>query len=507
MTCGSSLHGASVMAYLVFDIGSSAVKAALVSEEGRALAEARRPVTLRQGAAPNEREAAPAEWLAAAADAAREIGAARAGLGSGKGQAEIRAIAVSGNGPTLLVADASGAPLGPALSWMDRRATCEAAEVSRIAGLPLDSSFYLPKALWLWRNVNAVRERGRWFFSCPEYLAFHLSGEAVTYLPAPGYEPYIWSSRSLDALGLPSERFPRFVRPGECIGRLLAGPAARFGLRAGIPVVAAYPDFLACVVGSGAIEAGLACDRSGTSEALNLAAERPYPGRALLSLPHAISGLFNLSGGLSTAGKALEWVARIAGFSKSGADGFFAEAFFAEAERSPPGARGLVFLPYLAGERAPLWSPDRRGAFVGLSLAHGREDLARGACEALAYGLRYPLELAQDAGFPARLIRTSGAPAKNGFLAQLKADVLGLVVETPELADCELAGDAAACALALGEATSLKEAAQRLVRIAERYEPDQGHAQRYGEAYARYREALAALGPVDERAAARRGED
>lgn len=486
------------MAYLVFDIGSSTVKAALVSEEGFLLGEARRPVALRQGAEPNEREAEPAEWIAAAASASREL-AARGLAGR---DAEIRAIAVSGNGPTLLAVGADGLPLGPALSWMDRRAAVEAAEVSRLAGLPLDSSFYLPKALWLWKNRTIVREKARWFFSCPEYLEYRLTGEAVTYLPDSGYEPYIWSERLIGLLGLPPERFPPFVAPGSLVGRLLPGPAADFGLAPGIPVVAAFPDFLACIVGSGSIEPGLACDRSGTSEAINLCAARPYPGRALLSLPHAVKGLWNLSGGLSTAGKALEWVARVAGFSGLGED-----SLFAEAQVSPPGARGLVFLPYLAGERAPLWSPERRAAFVGLSLGHGREDLARAACEALAYGLRYPLELALDAGFAARAVRTSGAAARNDFLAQLKADVLGLPVESTAVSDCELSGDAAACALALGEASSLAEAARSIVRITRTFEPDARFGARYAEAYAHFRSALAALGPVDERAAARPGEE
>ncbi|MBL8967650.1 MAG: hypothetical protein JNG85_11630 [Spirochaetaceae bacterium] len=490
------------MSYLVFDIGSSTVKAALLEESGGLVAAARRSVALRSGPGANEKTADPEEWLEAAAAASREIIELAGKLRGGSPVAGIRAIAVSGNGPTLLAADADGRALGPALSWMDRRAVVEAAEVSRLAGVPVDSSFYLPKALWLMRNAERIREGARWFFSCPEYLAFRLSGEAVTYLPDPGYEPYIWSSTLLAALGLPAERFPPFVKPGSPVGALLSGSAERFGLAAGIPVVAGFPDFLACIVGSGSIEPGFACDRSGTSEAINLCAVKPYPGRALLSLPHAVPGLWNLSGGLSTAGKALEWVARVTGFSGLGAD-----SLFAEAQRSPPGARGLVFLPYLAGERAPLWSPARRAAFVGLSLEHDRSDLARAACEALAFGLRYPLELARDSGFAARVVRTSGAPARNDFLQTLKADILGIPVEAPVIADCELVGDAAACALALGEASSLEEAARALVRVERRFEPDLRFRECHAETYAHYHEALAALGPVDERAAARRSEE
>lgn len=489
------------MPYLSFDVGSSSVKAAVISEDGGLLGFGRSPVPLTHGP-DGAHEADPSAWVEAAFRSGRAAVAAARG-DSSKGGPEVRAIAVSGNGPTLLAADADGKPIRPALSWMDRRARTEAEEVSRIAGFPIDAGFYLPKALMLYRNLAEVRERVRWFFSCPEYLAFALCGEAVTYLPSPGYEPYIWDDRSIGAVGIPKELFPPFVAPAERIGALSRDSADRLGLAAGVPLVSAFPDFLAAIVGSASVEPGCACDRSGTSEALNICAERPFPGKEILSLPHAISGLWNLSGGVSAAGAALDWLDGILG---SGLDARSTNASSSSempaasrvselAQSSSPGSGGLVFLPYLAGERAPLWDPDRRGAFVGMSLEHGRAEIARAACESLAFGLRLAADIARSGGFSLSLVRASGFAARDDFLCALKAEVLGVPVEAPAIADCELVGDAAACALALGDSCGLAESSRALFRARRRFDPESPGA--YDEHYGSFKSALAALAPFD----------
>jgi xylulokinase len=495
--------------YLSIDVGSSSVKAGVISEDGILLGFGRAPSPMKRGPG-GVHEADPLDWIEAAFASGRtaicDAGSAITGAGAAiAGGLEIRAIAVSGHGPTLLAADSGGRPIRPALAWMDRRASREAEEVSRIAGFPIDAGFYLPKALRLWRSFADVRERARWFFSCPEYLAFALCGEAATYLPRPGYEPYIWDERAIGILGLPKELFPPFVAPAARIGALLAGPAEKLGLSAGIPVVSAFPDFLAAVVGSAAVEPGVACDRSGTSEALNLCASSPYPSREMLSLPHPIEGLWNLSGGVSAAGAAIDWLDGLLGPDRgpdstaSVADSGFglaaASRVSALAQASSPGAGGLVFIPYLAGERAPLWDLSRRGAFVGLSLGHGRPEMARAVCESLAFGLRIVADLARSGGFPLALARASGFAARDDFLCSLKAEALGLPVEAPAIADCELVGDAAACAVALGDSGGLAESAASLYRSRALFEPV-SHGS-YDDAYGAFRAALAALGPYD----------
>ena len=479
--------------YLCFDIGSSSLKAALVSEKGELLGLARSPVALAH-AEGGVHEADAAGWI----DAARSAGAEALSLarGSARRGLDVRALSVSGNGPTLVAVDAAGLPLGPALSWMDRRATKEAEEVSALAGRVVDPTFYLPKALRLWRAAEPDRrDRIRWFFSCPEYLLYALCGEALTYLPHPGYEPYIWNESMLAALDLPRDRFPPFAAPARVAGRLLPDPASSLGLAPGLPVVTGFPDFLAAIVGSATVVTGRACDRSGTSEAINLCADRPFPNRALLSLPHPVDGLWNVSGGVSTAGAALEWLAGLIGFGEADGGESAVAGLLADARRGPPGAAGLAFLPYLAGERAPLWDASRRAAFVGLSIEHGRPEIARAACESLAFGLKLASDLAVAEAMPFDLLRVSGQASGDDFLCALKADILAVPVEAPEIGDCELVGDAAACALALGDASSLAESAAALVRIRRRFEPKPEPA--YAKAFASYEAALAALAPVD----------
>lgn len=473
------------MSWLSVDVGSSQIKAALIAEDGRLLSIARRPVRIIHGSAPNEHETSSDEWTGAAFEAIREACA---------GGPPPRALAVSGNGPTLVALDPSDRPVGMALSWMDRRASTEAALVSRHAGLPVDASFYLPKALWFQRNHPRSTRIAR-FLSCPEHLLYVLSGEAWTYLPDPGYLPYIWSADLIRAVGLDPGLFPPFIKPGCLAGSLRGAVAAELGLPAGIPAVAGFPDFLAGLVGAGIVETGEAGDRGGTSEAINIAARGPYPGRGLLSLPHAIPGLWNISGGLSTAGKALEWLAPNLGLAGP-------EELVLLAEKSPPGARGLIFIPYLAGERAPLWDPDRRAAFVGLSLAQGRPEMARAACEALCYALRLPAELAKEAGFELRLLRTTGGSGRSAFLSTMKASILGLPVELPEVAESELVGDAAAAAVGLGDFPDLRSAARAMTRIGGRHEPLLEDAARYDEAYGLWKESLGALAHVDAHGAA-----
>ncbi len=493
------------MPYLCFDIGTSSVKSAVISESGILLGSGRSPVSVVHGP-DGAFEVDPSTWIDSAFSAGCEA-LSEARSSSRKSEIEIRAIAVSGNGPTLLAVDEKGASIRPALLWMDRRAQAEAEEVSKLVDFPLDPGFYLPKALFLWRSDEELRSRTRWFFSCPEYLAFVLGATAVTYLPSPGFRPYIWDSPLISALGLDQTLFPPFASPSSQIGVLRPESAERLGIASGAPIIAAYPDFLAAIVGSASVDVGKACDRSGSSEALNMCAPRPFADRRLLSLPHPIEGLWNISGGVSTAGAALSWVESLvcidsttkpdtSDFHKHRAEDGSSFRISQLASLSPAGANELVFLPYLAGERAPLWDSKRRGAFVGLSLEHTRADIARAACESIAYGLRLAADLARSGGIDIDLIRVSGFSAHDDFLCTLKADILGIPVESPEVSDCELLGDAALCAFFLREASSIADASRSLYRMRRRFE--RHSSEQYDVPYELFRTALESVARYDE---------
>lgn len=462
------------------DLGSSALKCGLFDEEGRRLGMGRADVGLYKGANPGEAYAEPLEWAKAAAIAI-ELALRLAG----KAADAIEAIAISGNGPTLVAVGPDGLPLGRALSWMDRSAHSQAERIAARMGHAVDPSFYLPKALKLLEDSQRGGGKPARFFSAPEYLAFLLGAEPVSYLPAPYYERYIWDLPSAAAMGIDARLFPPYVEQGQRIGRVSDQGAAAFGLKAGTPIVAGFPDFLAALVGSGATRPGIACDRSGSSEALNLCALDPFKDERLFSLPHALPGLWNQSGGLSTSGKALEWFSRVSGYDSGDGD-----TVFKDFERAAPGAGGALFLPYLAGERAPLWRSELKGGFLGLSIMHGRKELARAVVESLAYGLRLVCDIMKEGGAGPSLIRCSGGQAHNGALCALKADVLGVPVEVPDTPESETLGDACAAACALGYYADLASASAAMARATRGFEPDAGRRPLYDEAYGRWKRGL-----------------
>ena len=187
---------------------------------------------------------------------------------------------VSGNGPTLVPVGADGAPLAPAMTWMDRRGVEEARIVSEASGAPTDPTFYLPKALWIFRNRPRLYEQARWFFSCPEYLAYVLTGIPSMFLPTPQYTRYIWDEPLIAALGMDPGQFPPFVPSGRILGPVSPAGEAATGIPAGVPVVSGGPDFIVSLLGTATVAPGRACIRAGTSEGINLCSAQPGLGPA-----------------------------------------------------------------------------------------------------------------------------------------------------------------------------------------------------------------------------------
>ena len=181
-------------------------------------------------------------------------------------------------------------------------------------------------------------------------------------------------------------------------------------------MIAGAPDFVMAMLGTGAVAAGDTCNRSGTSDGINYCSPRAVDDQRLLCLPHIVDGLYTVSGVISTTGKALEWFAHLVGRDPT---------LFERAAQAAPGAGGVLFLPYLAGERTPLWRDDVRGVFSGLALEHGRVELARAVLEAVGYALRDSVTLIEANGGAVNEIRLAGARAHSRWLNQIKADILG----------------------------------------------------------------------------------
>jgi xylulokinase len=461
---------------LVIDIGTSTFKAALFNYDGLTEGIHSLPLTRNSG----EGETDGAGWLRAFETLAPRLGQ----LGA------VEAVVVSGNGPTLVPVTGrpgfSGGklslPAAGARLWLDRRAEEEARTVSALTGGFVDPSFFLPKALAIKNREPELYGKTRYFLSTAEYLACALTGEARTVLPSAGFERWYWNDAVLDAAGLDREKFPRFISPGECIGTISEAAAARFGFKRNLRVIAGGPDFFVSILGAGALRPGQCCDRSGTSEGINLCTEHRVSDKRLMSYGHPIRPYWNLSGIISTSGGAVRWVRDLLGMEQ-----LPNAAFYRLAESSPPGAGGLLFLPYLAGERAPIWDSRARGVFFGLNLSTGRGELARAAAEGVCFAIRDVIEVMKEAGAPVRELRVSGGPAESGFLNQLKADISGCPVLIPAQREAELLGLAVIGAAALGRYASAEEAARALVRIGRTFTPDERQKPVYDRFFAAYR--------------------
>jgi xylulokinase len=470
---------------LTVDVGTSLLKAALFDRSGVPVSRAEAPLVLIPHPDPLWHESDARQWVRALRQVVPSLGAAAHGT--------LDAVVVSGNGPTLVPVDAAGAPLSNAMTWMDRRGQAEAAVISEKCGRHVDPTFYLPKAFWIFRNAPEIYERTRYFFSCPEMVAYALTGVAVTFLPTPQYTRYIWEESQIRGLGMDPSRFPPFIASGQVVGAVSAAGEAASGIPSGVPVVAGAPDFIVSLLGTGTVVPGRACVRSGTSEGINLCSRTETTDRRLLCVSHIAEGLYNISGMISTSGKALEWFKNTTGK----ADASY-ESVLADVEEVPPGANRLLFLPYLAGERAPLWDPNARGAFIGLTLNHRRKDMTRAVVESVAYAIRDVIEAMEEARLSVQDLRITGSPARSAVWNQIKADVTGRRILVPATQDSDLAGDACLALYALGDYPTIAAASEAIAKMGAVFEPDPANKAIYDEMFGLYRESYRGLRHVFE---------
>lgn len=469
---------------LAIDIGSSSAKAAIFDRGGNCLARAKTPLSFIEGQDPAVHEADATRWIEALNALVPQV-SARAGTAAEK----IACVIVSGNGPTIVPVDAEGQPLHNAITWMDRRAADESARILGALGRSLDPAYNLPKVLWFRDRLPGIYGRTAAFLSCPEFVCARLTGSFSTCLPAAGFEKIIWSREDLARLSLDPSKFPPFLKPGKEVGRVRREAAALSGLPEGIPVLLGGPDFIVSLIGTATTRPGRACDRAGTSEGINLCADSsPREDPRLLFMPHVIEPFRNVSGVISASGRAMSWFMDVLGLGKADSG-----EFYRIASRSPAGASRLLFLPYLSGERAPLWDPDARGAFIGLTLRHGEAEMARAVLESTGFAMRDVISVMESTGAEVSELRVTGGPAASPFWNQIKADITGKPIVAPRFRDAELLGDCCLALAHLGEWPSAEEAAEALVELEKTYMPDPSREAVYEELFGLYREGYPAL--------------
>src|SRR6185503_2264979 len=329
----------------------------------------------------------------------------------------------------------------------------ERERIERLTGIRGWSLGVLPAAAWLERADPAVAARARWYLNSWEALTLRLSGVAAT-TSVPGAEAL--PEAVIEAAGIEASRIAPAVQTGMVVGALRHEAAAHLGLVAGTPVMAGLVDAFASFHGARMLEPGDAIDVGGAAGGFGVYADRPVRAAGSFTTPAPLPGRFSVGGAMAATGSALDW------FAGAVLGGVPIPQLLEEAATVPPGADGLVFLPYLAGERSPLWDPSARGAFVGLTLRHGRAQTTRAIIEAAALAIRHVAAPILDAGIHVHAMRACGGPAQDDAWNQIKADVTRFVVEVPQVRETATVGAAIVAAAGIGAHPDMPAAIQAM---------------------------------------------
>lgn len=408
---------------------------------------------------------------------------------------EIAAVGVSGMGPCVLLADADDEPVRPAILYgVDTRATAQiermtaelgAEEITRVGGSTLTTQAGGPKIVWVADEEPAAYAATRRLFMPASWLARRLTGayvldhqSASQVSPLYDVEREQWHDAHW-ARFAPGIEAPRLLWAGDIAGTVTDAAAAATGLPAGIPVIAGTIDAWSEAVSVGAHELGDLMLMYGTTMFLVATGAETLRTPSMWTTVGAFPGTRNLAGGLSTSGALTAWLKDL-----TRAD---YPTLLAEAAESGPGARGLLTLPYFAGERTPILDPDARGVIAGLTLSHTRGDLYRSALEATALGVRHNVETMRAAGADIRRIVAVGGGTQGALWLQIVSDVTGLTQQVPRItigASYGVAFLAAAAIAAPGEAPVMRE----WNPVATTIEPNPAVASAYDELFALYLE-------------------
>lgn len=423
---------ASMPAVIGVDIGTSSSKGVLVAMGGRVLARAERSHEV-QRPFPGHVEMDGMCWWEEFASLTRELVDSVAGV-------DLTAVGVSGMGPCVLLTDAAGRPLRPAILYgIDTRATEQIARLTNELGADaimargnaaLSSQAVGPKLAWIAQHEPEVAARAERLFMPASWLAYNLTGayvldhhSASQCWPLYDITAETWYG-PWAAWICPDLELPPLAWPGDLVGTVSTDAAAETGLPAGTPVIAGTIDAWSEAVSVGAQRVGDLMLMYGTTMFLIATLDEPIRARSLWGTVGVFPGTRSLAGGMATSGAITGWLREVFG-SVDFSD------LLARAEASGPGANGLLMLPYFAGERTPIQDPDARGVVVGLTLSHTRGDLYRAALEATAFGVRHNLETMREAGASIDRVIAVGGGTQGSLWTQIVSDVTGLAQVIP----------------------------------------------------------------------------
>jgi xylulokinase len=484
---------------LGIDVGTGGTRAVLLDQAGRVLGAATAEHAEMASPQLGWAEQDPRDWWRAARVAIEECLTAAGATG-----AEVSAVGLSGQMHGLVLLDAAGEVVRPALLWCDQRTEEECREITERVGAkrlielvanPALTGFTLPKISWVRKHEPELWSRVRSIMLPKDYVRFKLTGARATDVAdASGTLMFDvakrrWSPEMLQASDLEAEILPQVFESPEITGRVTKDSAAVSGLREGTPVVAGGGDQAAGAVGMGIVAPGNVSATIGTSGVVFAATSDPVvePKGRIHTFCHAIPGRWHVMGVTQGAGLSLRW------FRDQFGGGASYDSLMIEAAAAPAGSDGLLWAPYLMGERTPHLDPNARGALVGLTAQHTRAHVIRAILEGVAFSLRDTFTIFRELGVPVKSIRLGGGGARSYLWQQIQADIYGMPVDLVAAEEGAAYGAALLAGVGTGVWASVDAACETAVRVAKRVEPIAKNVELMNRRYLEYRKLYPAL--------------
>lgn len=493
---------------LAHDVGTTGNKATLYDEDGLLVGSAFIPYATKYRQA-GWAEQNPQDWWRSLC-----LSTAKLLQESGVSSADVACIVFSGQMMGAAPVDAQAQPVRDAIIWADLRAVRQIAAVAEridprhvyaLTGHRLSASYSAGKILWLKEMEPESYKRTHKFLQAKDFLVARLTGVFATdHSDASGTNLYdleggAWSEKLVEAFGIPVEKLPEIHRSTDVVGAVHAATAAETGLRSGTPVVIGGGDGSCAATGAGVIRPGVAYNYIGASSWIGVATEKPIldPEMRTFTWAHLLPGMFTPTGTMQAAGSAYQW----ARDELAAVEGLVAERLQCspyqlldqEVSQSPPGAQGLLFLPYLLGERSPRWNPEARGAFVGLTIRHKQPDILRAVLEGITFNLKVILEAFKAQGTSIDALRVIGGGARSAVWNEIMADIFGLpVLRLSLLEEATSMGAALAGGVGVGLWKDFSQVEQ-MIQVEREARPDTRRQTLYDELYGIFNEIYSAL--------------
>ena len=484
---------------LGIDVGTSACKVALFSPDGQVAAQGSGDYKVYYPE-PGWAEQNPADWWQAICGAVRTML-----LESQIDPSDIAGIGIDGQGWSAIAIDKKGTVLCNTPIWMDTRAheICRELrdrigeeKIFEVCGNPLQPAYTLPKILWYKKNRPAVYQKTYKILQSNSFIAYRLTG-AITQDVSQGYayqcfdmRKGCWDKDTCDLLGIDINMLPDIYPCHHVVGEVTKEAAELTGLAVGTPVVAGGLDAACGTLGAGVIHPGETQEQGGQAGGMSICIDDYRSDPRLILSYHVVPDLWLLQGGTVGGGGVIRWFEQEFGAYEREAAAKSGLSSMAEMDREadliPVGSDGMVFLPYMAGERSPIWDTQSKGVYYGIDYAKTRAHFIRASMEGVAYSLKHNLDTASSAGADVEVLCAMGGAANSRVWTQMKADVTGKKIVVPSSDTATTLGAAILAGVGTGVFSSFEDAVARTVAIKREHLPDMEKFKKYQDSYHTY---------------------